>query len=75
MTPINFRSILSLIICPLVLVVTTSALALSRHNHPKNLTNPASFTRHATTTEIELTHSYSASFGSKLQCAFREGAP
>lgn len=69
---INFGSIVSLIICPLVLVLTTSALALSRYSHPKNLTNHASFTNYATNTEIALANSSAANFGSNLPCAFHE---
>lgn len=69
---INFGSIVSLIICPLVLVLTTSALALSRHNHAKNLTNHASFTNDAINTEIALANSFAANFGSNLRCAFHE---
>ena len=69
---INFGSIVSLIICPLVLVLTTSALALSRYSHPKNLTNHASFTNYATNTEIALANSSAANFGSNLPCAFPE---
>jgi hypothetical protein len=69
---INFGSIVSLIICPLVLVLTTSVLALSRYSHPKNLTNHASFTNYATNTEIALTNSSAANFGSNLPRAFRE---
>ena len=69
---INFGSIVSLIICPLVLVLTTGALALSRHNHPKNLTNHASFTNYATNTEIALANSSAANFGSNPPCAFHD---
>ncbi len=69
---INFGSIVSLIICPLVLVLTTSALALSRYSHPKNLTNHASFTNYATNTEIALANSSAANFGSNLTRAFHE---
>ena len=68
----NFRSIMPLIICLLVLVLTTSALALSRYSHPKNLTNHASFTNYATNTEIALANSSAANFGSNLPCAFHE---
>ena len=69
---INFGSTVSLIICPLVLVLTTSALALSRHNHPQHLTNHVSFTNYATNSEIALANSSTANFGSSLQCAFHE---
>src|SRR5713226_9741997 len=69
---INFGSIVSLIICPLVLVLTTGSLALSRYSHPKNLNNHASFTNYATSTEIPLANSSAANFGSNLPCAFHE---
>jgi hypothetical protein len=69
---INFGSIVSLIICPLVLVLTTGALVLSRHNHTKHLTDHASFTNDATNTEIALADSSTANFGSNLPCAFHE---
>lgn len=69
---INFGSVVSLIICPLVLVLTTSALALSRHNHPKHLTNHASFTNYASNTESARANSSAANIGSNLPCAFHE---
>jgi hypothetical protein len=80
MKPTSFRSIVPLImcllvppvICLLVLVLTTSVLALSRYNHHKDPTNPESFTNYATTTEIGLANSSAANFASNLQCAFHE---
>ena len=68
----NLRSILPLIIALLVLVLTTSALALSRHNHRKNPTNRESFTNYAAATEIGLANTSPASFGSNLPRAFHE---
>lgn len=72
---INFGSIVSLIICPPVLVLTTSALAISRHNHPKSLMNHASLTNYATNTEIALANSSAVNLGSNLPCAFHEDTP
>lgn len=72
---ISFGSTLSLIICPLVLVLTTSALALLRHNDPKNLTNHAA-PNYATSTQTALADSSAANCGSSnLQCAFHEDTP
>ena len=68
----NFRSILPLIIALLVLVLTTSALALSRHNQHKNPTNRESFTNYAAATEIGLANTSPANFAPYLACALQE---
>lgn len=68
----NFRSIMPLIICFLVLLLTTSAFALSRHNHRKNPASRESFTNYAANTEIGLANSSAANFGSNLPWAFHE---
>ena len=78
----NFRSIVPLImcllvppiICLLVLVLTTSALALARHNHHKTPTNRESFANYAISTEIGPANPSAATFVSDLQCAFHEDA-
>ena len=58
MKPTNLRSIMRLIICFLVLLLTTSAFALSRHNHRKNPASRENLTNHAT--EIGLADSSAA---------------
>ena len=68
----NFRSMLPLIIALLVLVLTTSALALSRHNQHKNPTNRESFTNYAAATEIGLANTSPANFAPYLACALQE---
>ena len=68
----NFRSILPLIIALLVLVLTTSALALSRHNQHKNPTNRESFTNYVAATEIGLANTSPANFAPTLACALQE---
>ena len=68
----NFRSILPLIIALLVLVLTTSALALSRHNQHKNPTNRESFTNYVAATEIGLANTSPANFAPYLVCALQE---
>ena len=68
----NFRRVLPLIIALLVLVLTTSALALSRHNQHKNPTNRESFTNYVAATEIGLANTSPANFAPTLACALQE---
>src|SRR5437763_15488746 len=70
----NFRSILPLIIALLVLVLTTSALALSKHNQHKNPTNRESFTNYVAATEIGLANTSPANFAPTLACALQENS-
>ena len=68
----NFRSVMPLIICLLVLVLTTSALALSRRNRSKNPKSRESFTNYAAVTEIGLANTSPANFAPYLACALQE---